>query len=224
MRYRANGNIEFIDRVDDQIKIRGYRIELGEVENQLRALDTVSEAVVLTQGHSPNKQLVAYVIPAEQSLAEDERKFVSHLKQSLQQSLADYMVPAFFMVIEKFSLTANGKVDKSALPKIDIEAMLNADYLEPSTEIEISLAQIWRDILGLEKVSATADFFALGGNSLNLTRLYAEIKSHFQIDIPIKTLFATSGLFAQAQLIEINGLLNADVPDLSGVDMIEEEF
>ena len=224
VRYRANGNIEFIDRVDDQIKIRGYRIELGEVENQLRALDTVSEAVVLTQGHSPNKQLVAYVIPAEQSLAEDERKFVSHLKQSLQQSLADYMVPAFFMVIEKFSLTANGKVDKSALPKIDIEAMLNADYLEPSTEIEISLAQIWRDILGLEKVSATADFFALGGNSLNLTRLYAEIKSHFQIDIPIKTLFATSGLFAQAQLIEINGLLNADVPDLSGVDMIEEEF
>ncbi|MCX7890250.1 MAG: amino acid adenylation domain-containing protein, partial [Rhodobacteraceae bacterium] len=157
----ANGDVEYLGRIDHQVKIRGFRIELGEIEAQIAAFPGVREVIVIAREDSPgDRRLVAYVVApgADAALAEA-------LRSHLRVNLPDYMVPAHFVRMDALPLTENGKVDRRALPAPDRTAGA-ADYVAPSTPEEETVARIWGEVLGLERIGVHDNFFELGGHSL----------------------------------------------------------
>ncbi|MFH7012920.1 amino acid adenylation domain-containing protein [Flavobacterium sp. FlaQc-52] len=174
-------NIGFAGRKDDQIKIRGYRIELGEIEHALQEEETISNAVVLTKEHDGEKQIVAYL--------KGENIDMQQIRKSLSQKLPGYMLPTYSLLLDEIPLTANGKVDKTALLKLEIFKIKASDYVAPTSETEAKIAAIWQDILGLEKVGITDDFFELGGHSLKATELLSVLQKQFDVSINIQELF-----------------------------------
>ncbi|HKY27506.1 MAG TPA: amino acid adenylation domain-containing protein, partial [Pyrinomonadaceae bacterium] len=167
-RYLADGNIEFIERLDHQVKMRGFRIELGEIESALRQHPMVREAVVtVREDQSDQKRLVAYVVTDGEP---DVREF-------LKKRLPDYMVPSALVVLEKMPLTSSGKIDRKALPSLDGELLATPEsYTPPRTGTEQSLADIWARVLGLERVGVTDNFFAVGGDSILSMRVVIEAR------------------------------------------------
>ncbi|MCC8378591.1 non-ribosomal peptide synthetase [Xenorhabdus sp. PB30.3] len=164
-RYLPDGNLVFVGRNDQQIKIRGFRIEPGEIEARLTEYPTVREAIVLALGEGQNKRLVAYVV------ADKDSGLVNSLREYLSALLPDYMVPAAFVCLDVFPLTPNGKLDRRSLPEPDQNAFAYQTYEEPRGEGEITLAAIWRELLGVEKIGRHDNFFALGGHSLLAMRM-----------------------------------------------------
>jgi len=163
-RYQADGNIEFLGRIDHQVKIRGFRIELGEIESTLARHSAVREAVVVAREDSPgDKRLVAYVVPQEGQTPPT----LGELRAFLKQQLPEYMLPAVFVTLAALPLTPNGKIDRRALPAPDGERPdLERPYLAPRTPVEQALAAIWAEVLGLEQVGVEDNFFELGGDSI----------------------------------------------------------
>ncbi|NRA56463.1 MAG: amino acid adenylation domain-containing protein, partial [Gammaproteobacteria bacterium] len=196
-RYQADGTIEYVGRIDHQVKIRGFRIELGEIESQLQGNDAIRDAVVLAQEGNAGQQLVAYVIPNDSGLIETDNEaqnsFRSDIKNQLQQALPEYMVPAHMLLLEQFPLTPNGKLDRKALPKADA-SQLQQTYIAPSTELEKQLAQIWQDVLGIEQVGLSDNFFVLGGHSLLLTQVVSRVRQALSAEIPMRVMFEASDL------------------------------
>ncbi|MDH0485647.1 MULTISPECIES: non-ribosomal peptide synthetase [unclassified Pseudomonas] len=164
-RYRAAGVVEYVGRIDHQVKIRGFRIELGEIEAQLLAQDPVREAVVLAQEGPGGKQLVGYVVSSEPLPADAQVTLREQLKTALRARLPDYMVPAHLLFLDDLPLTANGKLDRKALPQPDASQGQQA-FVAPESELERQLAAIWQDVLQLERVGLTDNFFELGGDSI----------------------------------------------------------
>jgi len=182
-RWRADGNIEYVGRGDDQVKIRGYRIELGEIETQLRRHPTVNEAVVMAREDRPGeKRLVAYVTAADGGVSADM------LRTHLKGALPDYMVPAAVVVLERLPLTANGKVDRKALPEPDVEALERQPYRAPEGPMEEELARIWQELLEVERVGRDDNFFDLGGHSLLAVAAESRLRSA-GIGVPLIALF-----------------------------------
>ncbi|MEU9316904.1 amino acid adenylation domain-containing protein [Streptomyces sp. NPDC048295] len=162
-RRRPDGSLDFLGRIDHQVKIRGYRVELGEIETTLAAHPGVREAVVTAREDTPGeKRLIAYLVPDGDTLPGP-----AELRTHLSRSLPDYMVPAAYQDIERIPLTANGKLDKGALPAPDEDAFARASYVAPRTPVEERVAGIWRDALGRDRVGVHDGFFQLGGDSLN---------------------------------------------------------
>ncbi len=187
VRYLEDGNIEYIGRVDDQVKIRGLRIELGEIEQQLLKIESVKESVVLArEDENGNKSLVAYITTKENQEIES-----SSIKSMLLEHLPEYMVPVAYKSIESMPLTPNGKVDKKALAKLEVEIQSSKEYVAPRNEIEEKLAKIFQEVLNVEKVGIYDNFFELGGHSLLATQLVSRIRSGLEIDLPLKELFGT---------------------------------
>ncbi len=153
-----DGSIEYVGRLDHQVKIRGYRIELGEIEARLRAHAAVREAVVLAHDGQGGKQLVAYIVARQ-----DASGISGELRTYLEGCLPTYMVPAHILVIDRLPVTTNGKLDRRALPEPVWEAK---DYIAPRNDIETLLAQVWQDVLAVERVGIADNFFALGGDSI----------------------------------------------------------
>ncbi|AUX43556.1 uncharacterized protein SOCE26_050060 [Sorangium cellulosum] len=185
-RYRPDGNIEFLGRLDDQVKLRGYRVELGEIESALGQHPSVREAVVLAREDAPgDKRLVAYLAPREaRALAADE------LRSYLQNKLPEYMVPAAFVELSALPLTPNGKVDRKALPAPARQRAAEERALAvPRTPVAEVLAGIWADVLRLDRVGTSDNFFELGGNSLLTIQLAAKLRERFAVEIPIVALF-----------------------------------
>ena len=183
VRWLADGNIEFLGRIDYQVKIRGYRIELGEIESQLLKYERVKEAVVLDkQDVQGNKYLCAYIV-AERELA------VSELRKSLSSSLPDYMIPAYFIQIDKMPLTPNGKIDRRALPEPSGEMDTGVEYAAPRNEAEEKLVDIWAEVLGADKIGIDDDFFALGGHSLKAIKLASLLQRELLVEIPVSEIF-----------------------------------
>ncbi|HEV7919166.1 MAG TPA: non-ribosomal peptide synthase/polyketide synthase [Thermoanaerobaculia bacterium] len=175
-RYRTDGLLEFLGRMDDQVKIRGFRIELGEIKARLLEQPGVKEALVLAR----EQRLIAYIVPQEPLLLDD-------LKDALKRQLPEYMVPAAFVLMDAFPVTANGKVDKRALPEPERIAVT---YVAPADRTEARLAALWQEILQLEEpVSVTANFFDLGGHSLLATRIVSAISHAFEKAVPVRALF-----------------------------------
>ncbi|WP_445327111.1 amino acid adenylation domain-containing protein [Xenorhabdus sp. PB30.3] len=193
-RWRSDGNIEYLGRNDSQVKLRGFRIELGEIEARLAQCHGVREAVVLIrEDEHSQKRLVAYLKPEEGT-----ELVPAELRQQLAQHLADYMLPSAFIILDTFPLTPNGKLDRQALPAPDLSALAIQGYKAPVGEIEITLAQIWQQLLGLEQVSRYDNFFALGGHSLLIVSLIAELHNHgWRLDV--RHVFATPVLTDMAQ-------------------------
>ena len=196
-RWLPDGNVEFLGRIDHQVKIRGFRIELGEIENRLLTHESVKEAVVIDRENAGGeKYLCAYVVPR------DREHDTADLKKYLSTVLPDYMVPAYFQRLASIPLTPNGKLDRKALPLPTMTA--GEAYIAPRDEIESKLAGLWSEILGIDKehISASADFFLLGGHSLKANLLAAKIHQAFNVKIPLMEIFTKSILMELAGYIK----------------------
>jgi hypothetical protein len=170
VRRLPNGEFDFLGRADGQIKLRGFRIELGEIETALSKVDTVAQAVVMLREDTPgDKRLVAYIVPREGSAL-----VAGDLRTHLLAKLPDYMVPAAFLPLSSFPLTANGKIDRRALPAPDWAPLANgATYVAPRTPQEETMAKIWADVLHLERVGVDDNIFELGADSLHVFQIAA---------------------------------------------------
>ncbi|MBG5817169.1 pyoverdine non-ribosomal peptide synthetase PvdD, partial [Pseudomonas aeruginosa] len=197
-RFQADGNIEYIGRIDHQVKVRGFRIELGEIEAALAGLAGVRDAVVLAHDGVGGPQLVGYVVADS---AEDAERLRESLRESLKRHLPDYMVPAHLMLLERMPLTVNGKLDRQALPQPDASLSQQA-YRAPGSELEQRIAAIWAEILGVERVGLDDNFFELGGHSLLATRVISRVRQEQQLDASLKALFERPVLEAFAQGLE----------------------
>ena len=203
-RWQKDGSLEYIGRADDQVKIRGFRIELGEIEAQLARHPAIRASLVVVRPNAGGDgQLVAYVVKNTDSRGAFESNLAHSLRLHLHANLPEYMIPDAYVELEKFPLTTNGKVDKRALPEPQISAYSLGDYVPPSTVIERELAELWAKLLGHEKtqMSATANFFALGGHSLIATRLFSDIRQTFGIELPLRTLFEAPTISGLAERI-----------------------
>jgi amino acid adenylation domain-containing protein/non-ribosomal peptide synthase protein (TIGR01720 family) len=161
---RLDGVFDYLGRIDNQVKIRGFRVELGEIEARLRALEGVREAAVLAKEGPSGKQLVAYIVSRE-AVAGSEASLRETLKARLGENLPDYMVPVHWLFLEQLPVTANGKLDRQALPAPDA-SLLQQDYSAPQNALEQQLVTIWQEVLKLERVGTRDNFFELGGDSI----------------------------------------------------------
>ncbi|MER5467618.1 amino acid adenylation domain-containing protein [Streptomyces sp. NPDC002685] len=174
-RYLADGTLDFLGRIDNQVKIRGYRVELGEVQHHLTAHPDVEDAVLLLRENgNGEKSLVAYVVGT--STPGQDAADLAGLRAHLSARLPEYMVPAAFMAVDRIPLTANGKVDRRALPAPDREAFAGTAHIAPRTPVEERIAAVWREVLGVDRVGAEDGFFALGGDSMRAVRLAGALR------------------------------------------------
>ncbi|MBD2336733.1 amino acid adenylation domain-containing protein [Calothrix sp. FACHB-156] len=196
-RYFIDGNIEFLGRIDHQVKIRGFRIELGEIESVLTQHDSVKETVVIAREDEPgNKRLVAYVVVNSETAPS-----MNELRRFLQEKLPEYMIPSAFVAIAKIPLTPNGKVDRRALPIPDQRPELEKAFVAPSNAIEIDLAQIWSEVLGIQLIGIRDNFFDLGGNSLLAVKLFTQIEKKFGQKLPLATLLQSPTIEQLASIL-----------------------
>ncbi|HWB41417.1 MAG TPA: non-ribosomal peptide synthetase, partial [Gemmatimonadales bacterium] len=185
VRYLADGNLEFLGRLDQQVKLRGFRIEPGEIEAVLARHPRVREAVVVMDETAGDKRLVAYFVPRQ-----EPGPSVSELRGLLQARLPDYMVPAAFVPLGALPLTPSGKLDRRALPSPEsVRPVLDNVFVAPRSPVEVLLAEIWSSLLGIETVGVHDDFFALGGHSLSAMRVISRLRTTFEMDLPLITLF-----------------------------------
>jgi amino acid adenylation domain-containing protein len=219
-RYLSNGNLEFLGRVDNQVKIRGFRVELGEIEAVLRQHSDVQEVIVLTTEQDiSNQRLVAYIVPNAKNRVVNQSQQVTLMKEIRSfcgQKLPDYMIPAAFVFLKALPLTANGKVDRQALPAPDQSRnALATEFVSPRTPTEQIIAEIWTDVLGQEKIGIYDNFFDLGGHSLLATQIISRLRTAFKIDLPVRSLFENPTVITLVERIE--GILT--VQQLQAVPM-----
>ncbi|MDR8367970.1 non-ribosomal peptide synthetase, partial [Pseudomonas sp. JL3] len=196
-RYVQDGNILYLGRNDDQVKIRGFRIELGEIEARLAEHPAVLETVVLVSEDEPgNKRLVAYYTPRRQG----EMLDIQALRGHLQVRLPEYMVPAAYVALDALPLTPNGKLDRKALPAPDPDSVISRDYEAPQGAIETTLAQLWAELLKVERVGRHDHFFELGGHSLLAVTLIQRMRE-VGLSADVRVLFGQPTLAALAAAV-----------------------
>ncbi|MCP3962382.1 MAG: amino acid adenylation domain-containing protein [bacterium] len=185
-----DGCIEFLGRIDSQVKVRGFRIELGEIEAVLGGCEAVSECAVLAwREDSGDNRLVAYVTPSE-TAPESPEALRATIEELLAPKLPEYMIPAFYVVLDTLPLTANDKIDRRALPPPEGDQERHAArFVAPRTPEEDVVAAIWCEVLGRQRVSVEDDFFTLGGHSLLATRVMARLRQSFGVELPLQVLF-----------------------------------
>ena len=211
-RYRAGGSIEFLGRMDHQVKIRGYRVELGEIESALGEQPIVREAVVMVREDTPeDKRIVAYVV-----LNQKCESPADELRRAIKEKLPSYMIPSAFVVLEAMPLTPNGKIDRKALPapdqtRPDIEGV----FVAPRTPIEEMIADIWSQVLKLEKVGVHDKFFSLGGHSLLATQVAERVRETFKVALPLRLFFETPTVADLADYVVRSQVREADDATLS---------
>lgn len=182
-RWLPDGNIEFIGRIDHQVKVRGYRIELGEIEEGLLEYEGVKDCIaVAKRNKNDGNSIYAYFI-AEKNLD------IHEIRKYLLSRLPNYMVPSYFIQLDKMPLTSNGKIDRNALPEFSGNVVTSTEYVGPRNKFEEKLSIIWREVLGVERVSISDNFFELGGDSLSAAKLINRMRSELNIHVSISKLF-----------------------------------
>jgi len=219
VRWRADGELEYLGRLDTQVKLRGFRIELGEVESALLRHPAVGDAVAIVRadgGREP--RLVAYVVPRSGGAPD-----AAELRAALRERLPDYMVPAAFVPVDALPQTTSGKVDRRALPEPTDEG--STEFVAPESDTEIALAKMWEEALGVERVGADDSFFALGGHSLLAARLAGAVAARFDVDLPLRELFEAPRLADLAARIDQlrDEALMALLGDLGDLDGMTDE-
>ncbi|MFP4410900.1 non-ribosomal peptide synthetase [Coleofasciculus sp.] len=196
-RYRPDGTIEYLRRIDHQVKIRGFRIELGEIENALTEHPQIREAVVIARTEkSGGKQLVAYLVSTQ------EKPSPRSLRSFLKESLPDYMIPAAFVSLDSLPLTPNGKVNRRALPAPDPASFGGeTTFIAPRNHLEQQLAKIWLDLLDIDQIGINDNFFERGGHSLLALKLMGKIQHQFGQTLPLTTLFTSPTIAELATVI-----------------------
>ncbi|WP_326786384.1 non-ribosomal peptide synthetase [Streptomyces sp. NBC_00151] len=202
-RYAPDGTIHLIGRLDHQVKVRGFRIELGEIDAALGRHPRIAESVAVVrvdeQGHGLG--LTAYVVPAD-----GPAPTVGELRDHLAATLPDYMVPDVFVPLDALPLSANGKIDRRALPEAAAETLtLSTEFVAPGTPVERAIADIWTAVLDVDRVGAHDNFFELGGNSLGVTQVAAALSADLRVDVPLRAVFETPTVAGQAVLTGVTG-------------------
>jgi amino acid adenylation domain-containing protein len=193
-KYRPDGVIEFLGRIDFQIKLRGYRIELGEIETELKTLKSVEQAAVILRQDVPgDPRIVAYVTGSAETDA---------MREWLATNLPDYMIPSAFILLDELPLTFSGKLDRNALPAPDWSEAASSEYVAPSTPTEEILTKIWQDLLGIEKIGVHDDFFQLGGHSIIAMKLASRIVAVMDTQVAVGAVFATPTVSGLAKALE----------------------
>ncbi|NUT51344.1 MAG: amino acid adenylation domain-containing protein, partial [Saccharothrix sp.] len=198
----SDGRLEYFGRVDQQVKIRGFRVELGEVEAAVRAHPAVAQVVVVANEH----RLIAYFVP-------DQPTTASELRDHTARVLPDHMVPAAFVALDGLPLTANGKLDRVALPAPERDAVTSGAYVAPRTETEEAIAAIWADVLGVERVGVEDSFFTLGGDSIRSLHITSRTKAAFGVDLSPRDVLTARTISSLAELVE--DLVLADLEALA---------
>jgi len=195
---RPDGQLEFLERRDHQVKIRGHRIELGEVEAALRSVDVVGDAAVtVSSDQGGHKRLIGYVVPAPGGDGLD----LAAVRAHLARSLPEYMAPSALVVLDALPLTANGKVDRKALPDADFTAQPRA-VRGPRTPVEEILCGVFAEVLGAAEVGVDDDFFDLGGHSLLATRVVSRVRTVLDVELPVRALFEARTVAGLAKLVD----------------------
>ncbi len=197
--YRANGTLEFLGRIDQQVKVRGHRIELGEIEHVLRQQTGVREsAVVVKTAGRGRERLVGYVV-----LEEGQPFSLEEIQKALRERLPEYMVPDSIIALQSLPVTTSGKINRLALPDPgESDVSPHEGYVAPRTALEEQLAAIWIDVLGLKSVGVYHNFFAVGGHSLLITQVLTHIQEIFQVVLPVRTMFKNPTIAGLAEAIE----------------------
>ena len=206
-RQRMDGVLEYVGRIDHQVKIRGYRIELGEIEARLHELPQLRDAAVSVQEGPNGKYLVGYGVAAQATVNLSEH--LDQIKQHLRAQLPEYMVPLHWLWLKQLPLNANGKLDRKALPEVEIGQLQRDDYVAPHTELQQTLADIWAQVLNVETVGIRDNFFELGGHSLLATQIASRVQKVLQRNVPLRAMFECSCVEALALYIE--GLQNSEI-------------
>lgn len=186
-KWTHTGEISFLGRIDQQVKIRGFRIETGEIESVIKEIDGINDAIVIAgKTHQENDCLLAFVITENKKNISSE-----NIRDTLKFRLPDYMVPSLFISLNKFPLTPNGKIDRNALKSSNGEHLFVTDqqYVAPANQLQQTIHDIWASVLGIPKIGITDNFFALGGHSLLATQCMSRIRTKFEVQLPLKTLF-----------------------------------
>ncbi|MEM7556369.1 MAG: amino acid adenylation domain-containing protein [Cyanobacteria bacterium P01_A01_bin.84] len=211
-RYLPDGNIEFLGRIDYQVKIRGFRIELGEIEGVLLQHPEVKNAVVIAkeyqsqnqnQNQNNNSRLVAYIVPNRDI---DKTELQKSLRSFLEAKLPLYMVPSAFVILSSIPLTPNGKIDRRSLLALDEMGGKLTDYVQPRNPNEETIANIWKEVLKIERVGIYDNFFELGGNSLLATRINSRLRQTFELDLQLRIIFekpTIAGISEHIQALQI---------------------
>jgi acyl carrier protein len=210
-RYLADGNIQFLGRIDNQVKLRGFRIELGEIESLLLIHPKVHQAVVIVSGNEPRyQQLVAYIVAAAEAPTDNE------LREHLRSKLPDYMIPSAFMLLEALPMTANGKVNRPALPNpTGAQLATGKEFVAPRTDVEKQLATIWTEVLRRDRIGVNDNFFEIGGHSLLATQVISRVRNHFQVEMSLRSIFESPTIAGLATILEVQQKLRtAPVPTL----------
>jgi len=204
-RYRPDGSMDYLGRLDHQVKVRGVRMELGEIEEALRAHPAVAQAVAAVRDDAPGgRQLIAYLVPVAGAQAGGPS--ASELRRFLAERLPEAMIPSAFVPLAALPLNRNGKVDRKALPAPDAGRLrLESAYAPPRTPDEKTLAAIWQDVLGHERIGVDDNFFELGGSSLLLVEIEARLREAFHRDIPIVEMFRHPTIRSLAEAMEAGG-------------------
>ncbi|MCY8742181.1 non-ribosomal peptide synthetase, partial [Bacillus haynesii] len=197
-KWLPDGNIEFIGRIDHQVKIRGFRIELGEIESRLEMHEDINETIVIVREDEENRPYICAYITAKREISVEE------LRGFLEKKLPDYMIPAYFVKLDKLPLTKNGKVDRKALPEPDRRMGAESEYEAPRNETEEKLAAVWQDVLHVEKAGIHDHFAQMGGHSLHAMELIAKIKEKMNVEIPLHQLFKLATIKELSTFIEAN--------------------
>ncbi|MFL6284238.1 MAG: AMP-binding enzyme, partial [Pyrinomonadaceae bacterium] len=185
VRWLADGELEFIGRADNQVKVRGLRIELGEIEAALSSHEAVRDCVVLAREDEPgDKRLVAYVVTATVGPVLSAAELRAHLKERLPE----YMVPSAFVMLEALPLSANGKVDRKALPAPD-SSLVSDIYVAPRDEVEEMIAEVWAEVLRVERVGVEDNFFESGGHSLLAMQVVSHLRQLMGCELPLRLMF-----------------------------------
>ncbi|BAY81647.1 peptide synthetase [Calothrix parasitica NIES-267] len=182
VRYLPSGDLEYLGRIDYQVKLRGFRIELGEIEAVLMQHPDVKQAVVTLLKNQDDEKLIAYLISSSEVSQTDLREF-------MQDKLPGYMIPSNYMMLEEFPLTPNRKIDRKALPTPEINRPNLDNYVIPSSEIEREIAQIWQQVLQVDKIGIHDNFFDLGGHSLSMVKVHSQLREKFDSHIPLVEMF-----------------------------------
>ncbi|GHT98893.1 hypothetical protein FACS1894126_4770 [Alphaproteobacteria bacterium] len=221
-RYLPDGNIEYLGRIDNQVKIRGFRIELGEVESAINCCEGIRSSIVLAKSDEfGNKHLIAYVVPEDISELEESCVFetqtrekgtvytgegvarlVEDVRNRISSSLPEYMMPSFFVALDKVPLTLNGKTDGKLLLTLDTgKRLLIDEYVAPRNEIEERLCEIWKEVLHLDKVGINDNFFKIGGDSLKAIRVISHINVCFFSDVRVVDIFSQNTVAAISKIV-----------------------
>ncbi|MGZ6525485.1 MAG: non-ribosomal peptide synthetase, partial [Tumebacillaceae bacterium] len=210
VRYREDGILEYIGRIDNQVKIRGFRIELGEIETVIAEHPAVLHQKVLVHEKNGNKYIVAYVVLQDDAQLQEPQ---TAIRSYLKELLPNYMVPAMIMAIDTLPLTANGKVDHRALPEPDFEMLARSSgYEEPRNEAEQQMANIWLEILQVSKVGVHDNFFDLGGHSLMATRLISRANQLFAVELSLTALIEHPTVAELVRAVEERKAAHHDAP------------